>query len=55
MDAVVYGAGCKKGEERALACRLLALALEREYGLAATPAIDRESGGKPRRRRLRPP
>ncbi len=47
MDAVVYGAVCKKGEERALACRLLALALEREYGLAATPAIDRESGGKP--------
>ena len=47
MDVIVYGALCPPGEERALARRLLALALERECGLAPLPEIRRAEGGKP--------
>ena len=47
MDVIVYAASGPEGEERALARRLLALALEREYGLRELPEIAREPGGKP--------
>ena len=47
MELVVYGGLCPAGEERKLAYRLLALALEREAGLTETPALEREAGGKP--------
>lgn len=44
---VVYGALGPASEERALARRLLALALEREYGVTALPDIARTPSGKP--------
>lgn len=47
MDVILYAAVCPEGEERQLAYRLLALAVEREYGLAPLPGIAREAGGKP--------
>ena len=47
MDVIVYAASGLEGGERALARRLLALALEREYGLREPPEIAREPGGKP--------
>ena len=47
MDLVVYGAAGREGGERALAYRLLAIALEREYGLRPLPGIARAEGGKP--------
>ena len=47
MDVIVYAASGLEGGERALARRLLALALEREYGLRELPEIAREPGGKP--------
>ncbi len=43
----VYGGVCRPGEERAMAWRLLALALERERGIAALPRVERLPGGKP--------
>lgn len=47
MDIIVYAAAGPEGGERALAHRLLALALEREYGLRQVPETAREPGGKP--------
>lgn len=47
MELIVYAALGPERGQRELAYRLLALALEREYGLAAVPEIAREPGGKP--------
>ena len=47
MDVIVYAASGPEGGERALARRLLALALEREDGLRDPPETAREPGGKP--------
>lgn len=47
MDLIVYAALGPEGSQRELAYRLLALALEREYGLRRLPEIAREPGGKP--------
>ncbi|MDE7261678.1 MAG: hypothetical protein K2N78_06420 [Oscillospiraceae bacterium] len=47
MDVIVYAAAGPEGGERELAHRLLALALEREYGLTGLPETAREPGGKP--------
>lgn len=47
MELIVYAALGQEGSQRELACRLLALALEREYGLRQMPEIAREPGGKP--------
>ena len=47
MDVIVYAASGPEGGERTLARRLLALALEREYGLRKPPETAREPGGKP--------
>ena len=47
MDITVYAAAGPEGGERALARRLLALALEREYGLRQAPETAREPGGRP--------
>ena len=43
----VYCGRCPEGEERALARRLLALALERELGMTDLPRMERLPGGKP--------
>jgi len=48
MDIVVYAALCPQGQEHEAAYGLLRLALEREFGLAALPAIERGEKGKPR-------
>lgn len=47
MSLAVYGAAGPQGGERQLAYRLLAIALEREYGLTQLPEITRAAGGKP--------
>ena len=47
MEIAVYAAAGPEGGERTLARRLLAQALEREYGLSEVPEISSESGGKP--------
>lgn len=47
MDMIVYAALGPEGMERDLARRLLAAALEREFGLRELPEIARETGGKP--------
>ena len=47
MDVLIYAAAGPAGGERTLAYHLLALALEREYGLDSLPEIAREPGGKP--------
>ena len=47
MEVIVYAAAGRPGGEKALARRLLALALEREYGLRGMPETAREPGGKP--------
>ncbi len=47
MEVIVYAAAGRPGEEKALAYRLLSLALEREYGLREIPETAREPGGKP--------
>ncbi|MBD5160691.1 MAG: hypothetical protein HDT14_01430 [Oscillibacter sp.] len=47
MELIVYAALGPEGSQRELAYRLLALALEREYGLPRLPEIAREPGGKP--------
>lgn len=47
LDLFVYAALCKRDNEHDFAYRLLALALERELGLAKLPEIAREDGGKP--------
>lgn len=47
MDMIVYAALGPEGMERDLARRLLAAALEREFGLRELPEIAREAGGKP--------
>lgn len=47
MDLILYAALGPPEGERALARRLLALALERELRLSPPPDIARESGGKP--------
>lgn len=47
MDMIVYAALGPEGTERDLARRLLAAALEREFGLRELPEIARETGGKP--------
>ncbi|MDE7220256.1 MAG: hypothetical protein K2O45_11645 [Oscillospiraceae bacterium] len=47
MDLILYAALGPEGTEHDLALRLLALALERELGLAPPPEIAREAGGKP--------
>ena len=47
MTVVIYGAAGPKGEERALAYRLLQTALAREYGLPDVPVIRRAEKGKP--------
>ncbi len=47
MDLVIYAAVGSKGTEHDMAYRLLALAVERTFGLPALPEIAREDGGKP--------
>lgn len=47
MEIVIYGALCPEGEERALARRLLVLALERECGVSGLPEMAAAEGGKP--------
>lgn len=47
MELTVYAALCAGKTEHDAAYRLLALALERELGMSARPAIAREEGGKP--------
>lgn len=47
MDVIVYAAAGPEGGERALAHRLLALAMERESRLSPLPEIVKEPGGKP--------
>ena len=47
MSIVVYGASGPAGGERALAYRLLEIALEREHGLTRRPEILRGPYGKP--------
>ena len=46
-ELIVYGALGPRGTERELAWRLLAAAVEREYGLSPLPEVAREPGGKP--------
>ena len=47
MEIIVYAALGPSGEERALARRLLALALEQEFHLSPPPETAKEPGGKP--------
>lgn len=43
----MYAASCPQGQERELARRLLAWALERDCGVWPLPEMEREPGGKP--------
>lgn len=47
MTIIIYAAAGPEGGERALAHRLLELAMEREFRLNPLPEIAREPGGKP--------
>ena len=47
MEVTVYAASGPEGGEKPLAHRLLALALEREYGLHDLPETAKAPGGKP--------
>lgn len=47
MDIYVFGTRCEVGAEHQAAYNLLSYGIGKVYGLAALPAIERESGGKP--------
>lgn len=47
MEIIIYAAACHEGGERALAHRLLALALKQEFLLSPPPEIAAAPGGKP--------